>query len=318
MKKKKVKQSKYANKAIVEELKLIARLKEEDEILAEMLLQSDDVKLRKLGTRIAQSGSIIEIDGKTGRIKRLNLSHVRAENLTGYRNKQKSAAKFYANCDEMQQAYPNNIFVSVTLSLKHCHVDELSDIINELNNDWTKLINTPEFAPYFSKNGKYYNECGYFKRLEIGSSTEFNKINPHFHCILHVHKSFLHAKNYVSNQKLLKVWTNLLNLSIDDDYQIDAHIKHIKNKIKKGINHSITQQCAYFASYSSKTINLSKYNLNFIESYINQIHRRNLTIYSGTMKMINNRKIIDNNIIDNDNSVYYLYKNNSYQKMNRD
>jgi|688.fasta_scaffold14007_4 hypothetical protein len=315
---KKVKQSKYAKKSIDDELKLIAKLKEEDEKLAELMLQSNNERIKKFGMRIAESGRIIEIDEKNGRVKRLNLSHVRAENLTSYRNKQKIAAKFYGNCDELQEKYPDNIFVSLTLTMKHCHVDELSDIINELNHGWTKLINTPEFAPYFGVRGKYYKDCGYFKSLEIASSKEFNKVNPHFHCILHVHKSFLHTKNYVSNQQLLKIWKKSLNISINDDYQISVHIKHIKNNSES----SITQQSAYFASYATKTINLSKYNLNFIESYINQIDKRNLIIYSGTMKMINNKKkLIDNNIIDNNednNSTYYLYKNNSYYKIDRE
>lgn len=319
---KKVKQSKYA-KSIVDELKLIARLKEEDDRLAELMLQSNDIKIRKFGRRIADSGRIIEVDEKNGRIKRLNLSHVRSENLTSYRNRQKIAAKFYANCDEMQQKYPNNIFVEMSLTIRHCDVDELSSMIDKLNESWIRLINTPEFEQYFNAKGKYYKDCGYFKSLEIGSSTEFNKINPHFHCILHIHKSFLHTKNYVSNEKLLKIWTKSLNILDNDDYQISVHIKHIKNKIKDGINHSITQQCAYFASYSSKTINLSKYSLNFIESYINQINRRNLIIFSSTMKIIkiNKNKLIDNNIIDNNednNSTYYLYKNNSYYKIDRE
>ena len=306
---KKVKQSKYAKKSINDELKLIARLKEEDEKLAELMLKSNNERIKKFGTRIADSGRIIEINEETGRIKRLNLSHVRTENLSSHRNKQKIASKFYANCDKLQETYTDNIFVSVTLTLKHCHVDELSDIINELNHGWTKLINTPEFSSYFSRTGKYYKDCGYFKSLEIGSSTEFNKINPHFHCILHIHKSFLHTKNYVSNDKLLELWKKSLN---DDgnDYQISAHIKHIKNNA----DNSITQQSAYFASYATKTINLSKYNLNFIESYINQIDRGNLIIYSGTMKMINNKKkLIDNN--EDNNSTYYLYKNNSYYRV---
>ena len=314
---KKVKQSKYAKKSIDDELKLIAKLKEEDEKLAELMLQSNNERIKKFGMRIAESGRIIEIDEKNGRVKRLNLSHVRAENLTSYRNKQKIAAKFYGNCDELQEKYPDNIFVSLTLTMKHCDIDELSNVINELNREWTKLINTPEFAPYFNFNGKYYKECGYFKSLEIGSSTEFNKINPHFHCILHVHKSFLHTKNYVSNERLLKIWKKSLNISINDDYQISVHIKHIKNNSES----SITQQSAYFASYATKTINLSKYNLNFIESYINQIYKRNLIIYSGSMKMINKKKLIDNNIIENNednNSTYYLYKNNSYYKIDRD
>jgi hypothetical protein len=116
----------------------------------------------------------------------------------------------------------------------------------------------------------------------------------------------------------LKIWKKSLNISINDDYQISVHIKHIKNNSES----SITQQSAYFASYATKTINLSKYNLNFIESYINQIDKRNLIIYSGTMKMINNKKkLIDNNIIDNNednNSTYYLYKNNSYYKIDRE
>jgi plasmid rolling circle replication initiator protein Rep len=228
---KKVKQSKYAKKSIDDELKLIARLKEEDEKLSELMLQSNDIKIRKFGRRIADSGRIIEIDEKNGRIKRLNLSHVRSENLTSYRNKQKVAAKFYGNCDELQEKYHDNIFVSLTLTMKHCDIDELSNVINELNRGWTKLINTPEFSSYFSRTGKYYKYCGYFKSLEIGSSTEFNKINPHFHCILHIHKSFLHTKNYVSNDKLLELWKKSLN---DDgnDYQISAHIKHINGRFQ--------------------------------------------------------------------------------------
>ena len=117
----------------------------------------------------------------------------------------------------------------------------------------------------------------------------------------------------------LKIWKKSLNISINDDYQISVHIKHIKNNSEN----SITQQSAYFASYATKTINLSKYNLNFIESYINQIDKRNLTIYCGTMKIIkiNKNKLIDNNIIDNNednNSTYYLYKNNSYYKIDRE
>ena len=184
-----VKQSKYAKKSIVDELKLIARLKEEDEKLSELMLKSNDIKIRKFGRRIAEGGRIIEIDEKNGRIKRLNLSHVRSENLTSYRNRQKIAAKFYGNCDELQEKYPNNIFVEMSLTIRHCDVDELSSMIDKLNESWIRLINTPEFAPYFNAKGKYYKDCGYFKSLEIGSSSEFNKINPHFHCILQVYYS---------------------------------------------------------------------------------------------------------------------------------
>lgn len=302
--------------SIANELKSIANLKRLDEKLSRIMSQSDDEKVRNLARRISTSGSIIEIDEKNGRIKRLNLSHVRTENLTAHRNQQKMAAKFYNNCDVLQEKYPENIFLSLTLTIKHCNVDELSMIIDKLNESWTKFINTPQFSPYFNFKGKYYKECGYFKVLEIGSSTEFNKINPHLHCILHIHKSFLHSKNYVSNEKLLKIWKKSLGISIDDDYQISVHIKKIKEKKDK----SITQQCAYFGSYSIKTIDLSQYNLYFIESYINQIDRRNLNVFCGTMqKIINSKRKIDNTFNnENENSEYYLYKNKSYCKMQKD
>lgn len=287
--------------------KSLANLKKQSNELAELL---EYTEFKKLCGRIRASGEYVKIsitpEGKNKISK--NLSHIRFEPLTANYLQKKIWSKFNAYLPLLIDKYPNNEFLLVTLTIRNCHIDNLHDEYKSLNDAFCRLMKMPEFKKYFSQNGKYYKNrdgernAGYFKVLESSSCEEFNYCKPHIHLLLHMPRNFNDSKNYLSNDKLQKIW----QLACQINYPPVVDVIRIKN------NEDLICNICSIASYLSKPINLLKYNDDYVIRYLQQIMGVKLSTFCGTLKIINKSSDYKPDSDNDANNNYKCMRYNDY------
>ncbi len=284
----------------------LAELKKQTNELAERL---EYTEFKKLCGRMKNSAEYLKItttqQGKNKISK--NLSHIRFEPLTADYLQKKTWSKFNAHLPSLIDKYANNEWFFVTLTIRNCHIDNLHDEYKSLNDAFCRLMKMPEFSQYFSQNGKYYKNrdgernAGYFKVLESSSCEEFNYCKPHIHLLLHMPKNFRDSKNYLSNDKLQKIW----QLACQINYPPMVDIIRIKN------NEDLISNICSIASYLSKPLQLLKHNDNYIIRYLQQIKGLKLSTFCGTLKIINKSSDYKPDSI-NDTDNYKCMRYNDY------
>jgi hypothetical protein len=175
------------------------------------------------------------------------------------------------------------------------------------NPAFSNLLKMPEFKKYFSQNGKYYKNkngernCGYFKVLEASKSTEFNHCKPHLHVLFHMPRNFEDSKNYISTNKLQKLWMKACNIN----YLLHVNIVRIEN------DDDLVSNVSGFSSYMTKPHNILEYSKNYIIKYLQQIENFKLSTFAGTLKIIKSSDYKpDDSINDADN--YKCMRYNDY------
>jgi len=113
-------------------------------------------------------------------------------------------------------------FIFLTLTLKNCTGDKLSETIDHMNNafklmtDKTKRSNSVQ---------KYI--LGYFKALEVTYNVKADTYHPHFHVVLAVADSYF-TRGFTKTEKWVEIWQKCLGI----DYKpvVDVRSADIANK----------------------------------------------------------------------------------------
>jgi hypothetical protein len=284
----------------------LAELKKQTNQLAERL---EYTEFKKLSERMRNSGEYVKItnDGNGKNKISKNLSHIRSEPLTAHHLQQKTWSQFNRNTPQLIEKYPDHIWLFVTLTIPSCDITNLRSQYEYLNHSFANLLKMNEFKKYFSQNGQYYKNknvdrnCGYFKILETSKSTEFNHCKPHVHVLFHMPKNFEDSKNYISINKLQRIWMKACNIN----YPLHVDIVRIKN------DEDLVSNVSGFSSYMTKPHNILEYSKNYIIKYLQQIENFKLSTFAGTLKIIKSSDYKpDDSINDADN--YKCMRYNDY------
>ncbi len=112
-------------------------------------------------------------------------------------------------------------FIFVTLTVKNCTGEELSNTINKMNKAFTYITsNNRTFAP--AKKLKL-NLLGYMKAEEITYNSQTNEYHPHIHCIFELRPSYF-GDGYITK----KDWIQLWKLAMKLDYEPSVDVRNIK------------------------------------------------------------------------------------------
>lgn len=93
-------------------------------------------------------------------------------------------------------------YIFLTLTVPNCEGDQLSALIDDLQNGFHKLVNYKRFRTAV---------FGFFRALEVTrnkdlKSYSYGTYHPHFHCILAVRKRYFKEKEYISHDEWLAMW----------------------------------------------------------------------------------------------------------------
>ena len=273
-------------------------LKLKTNLLASLLEEEEE--FNKISARMKDSGRFIKTINQHGRFNIIDsaASSIRYEPYSNRIIRRRIYAKFFNNLPQVINEYPNHEWYFMTLTTKDCHVLEVRKTLDILNTSLKKLLMGDKFSKYFKQNGQHYGNCGYFKALEVSDTEYSNEMcRPHIHVLLHLPKNFGYSKNYVSREKLKKLWLSALNMQ--DNYKISVDMQ----KIDFDDTHEQIINLCNVASYMMKhnSIDLLK-DKDFTIEYLRQITGKNLHSSGGTLKDINknNSKYIKEEM-DSDN-----------------
>lgn len=130
-------------------------------------------------------------------------------------------------------------YLFLTLTVKNCKSDKLTETINQLNAGFRLLVRNDK------KNKPTKIACnllGYMKAIEVTYNTKDDTYHPHIHCILAVRPSYFKSGNYMKHEDVQLLWQKSLNI----DYAPQVNIKAIK------AGNSTPKAIAELAKYPTK------------------------------------------------------------------
>lgn len=155
-------------------------------------------------------------------------------------------------------------YLFLTLTVKNCKPDDLSNTVDLLLKAYNKLITnkTTQFAKRF---------LGVFRVLESTFNYRTGEFHPHIHCLVMVDKKYFYdTKKYLTKEKLIKIWQRVLNV----DYLPSVDIRATYNTQSKTV-----AEVSKYTVKSSEIINRFT-----LKSYDEAFRKRQLRSFSGLFR----------------------------------
>lgn len=118
-------------------------------------------------------------------------------------------------------------FIFLTLTLRNCSADELSDELTHILQSFRRLIGYKAFETAVH---------GFYRGCEITHNIKTDEYHPHLHVILAVKPGYFSGKNYLSQAK----WTELWKRALQVNYTPIVNVKKCYGGVK-----SVAEACKY-------------------------------------------------------------------------
>ena len=192
--------------------------------------------------------------------------------------------KVFAHTSKIMNAILNDYsFLFLTLTLKNCKAENLSDTITLLTKSFDKM---------FRRKAITNISKGWFRALEVTYNEDGDEFHPHLHIIIAVQKSYFKKKDYLRQDQ----WTKLWKESLKVDYDPIVNIKRFNKN--KNIGKSVSEAAKYTVKISDYLI---KGNENLTDKLVATLDEalayRRLIAYGGRLKEVHK----DLNLDDTEN-----------------
>lgn len=193
-------------------------------------LAYDDVDKAK-ADRLRECANWLEfVKGENGlKLHNANFCRVRLCPICAWRRSLKTFGQVYKIVSVAQSDYA---FVFLTLTVKNCEPERLSDTLDLLSKSWDRFIKYKDVKAVVK---------GYYRACEVTHNVSADTFHPHFHCLLAVNKSYFTSRDYMSHDK----WQALWRKAIRADYAPQVDIRRVKSNRVEGV-------CAEVAKYAVK------------------------------------------------------------------
>lgn len=194
----------------------------------------------KKANRLKDCGTFLEfkryLNDNSLKLNNANFCKVRLCPLCSWRRSLKIFGQVSKIMNELVKD-SNYEFLFLTLTVKNCIGDELSDVIDNMMSGYMKM---------FKRSILKKNVLGAFRALEVTHNTNrysksFDTYHPHFHCILMVNKSYF-KKGYISQEKWSKLWQESIKseyLPMVNIQKIDGSEKNIQKAVAEAAKYSV-------------------------------------------------------------------------------
>lgn len=125
-------------------------------------------------------------------------------------------ARFYDAIPKIMEQYAGYRFLFLTLTVKNCAVNELSNTLAWMNKSFRKMLK-------YKRLGIWQ---GWLKTTEVTRNSKDNTAHPHFHVLLMVKPSYFQKAYYVPQFEYVEMWQKALKT----DYLPNVDIRTVKNK----------------------------------------------------------------------------------------
>lgn len=177
---------------------------------------------QKYGDRVHQCADLLRfkfIDSDDGESKlklyKTNFCRVRLCPVCQWRRSMAWQARMFQNLPYLLEEHSNLRFIFLTLTVRNCAIEGLSETLKAMNGAWNKLRIRKEFQ----------KACkGFIRATEVTKSG--NEAHPHFHCIIAVNQSYFTDKTYIKTEKWAELWQSCLGV----DYLPVVDARKIRQK----------------------------------------------------------------------------------------
>lgn len=235
----------------------------------------DEIDINK-SRRLRDCASWLEFErGDNGlKLHNANFCRVRLCPICAWRRSLKTFGQVSAVVNAMEDNYR---FIFVTLTIRNCYPDELSDTITNLLNAFNLLIKYKACKQAFK---------GIFRGLEVTHNVLANTYHPHLHLLVAVNKSYFSSRYYISQDLLTNLWKKALKA----DYTPIVHIESIKHSKSKAI-----AEVAKYSTKASEVICFDDWDLTVDTVCVldKALHNRRLTGWYGVFRDYHKRLHLD-------------------------
>jgi len=180
-------------------------------------------------------------------------------------------------------------YIFATLTLRNCHINDLSDTIKLMNTSFQRMMQTKRF-----KN----SILGFIRALEYPPQKDNNEyIHPHFHCLFVVSTNYFKTTNnlYIKQKEFIQMWQKALRV----DYSPSVDIRIIK---AKGEADPIAKVVAETVKYPLKIVDLKDMSVDMFEELVHQMKAKRALAFGGIVKEYRKKLILDD--VENGDLIY--------------
>lgn len=124
-------------------------------------------------------------------------------------------ARFYDAIPRIMDQYKGYRFLFLTLTVKNCPIDKLSETLVWMNKSFRKILKYKALDSW----------QGWLKTTEVTRNSQTNEAHPHFHVLVMVKPSYF-KKDYIKQFEYVDMWQKALKA----DYLPNVDIRTVKNK----------------------------------------------------------------------------------------
>lgn len=159
-------------------------------------------------------------------------------------------------------------FLFLTLTVRNCSADELSDTVQMLFDGWRVL---------YHENARVKRSvCGSFRSLEVTRNNRTGLFHPHLHVILAVKPDYFSGRHYISQVEWGQIWRS--SCSLDYDPVIDIRV--IKPN-SDGISGAVAEVSKYAVKSSDFLDGSMSDKVSFVSAFLAALTGRRLCSFTG-------------------------------------
>lgn len=132
--------------------------------------------------------------------------------------------------DKAEQEYKDLVPIFLTLTLKNCSGNDLSNMLDNIFKGWNLLLKKRKIERIVK---------GWFRALEVTYNSEDDTFHPHIHAILLVEKGYFKGKDYMETKEWVQMWRTSMKL----DYDPICDIRKVK--VNKGKHKAVAEVAKY-------------------------------------------------------------------------
>ena len=259
-----------------------------------LALAYDEIDKKK-AERLRACGKFLLFDVDENNNKRLvsaNSCRVRLCPLCSWRRSLKCFHDTMQIVQYMQENDPK-AYIFVTLTVKNCVAEKLSETLDLLFSAVKRLYERKEIKKAW---------LGCVRNLEVThncdvDSAYYDTYHPHFHMLVVVNKSYFKSRNYISRDKLRRLWSDCLRIK-DEKYRENLQVDI---RACRGPDAHAVAECSKYATKASDYLIFDDWNLTIdtVRTLDKALANRRLVNYSGVMRDV--KRLLKISDVDDDN-----------------
>jgi plasmid rolling circle replication initiator protein Rep len=173
--------------------------------------------------------------------------------------------------DAVSERRPELVPLFLTLTVRNCAVDKLSEALDELFEGFRRFLNVRRVERVIK---------GFFRALEITYNAKTDTFHPHIHMIVLVDKGYFKGREYMSTREWVEIWKKALNV----DYGPVLDIRRCNTPT--GERKHVAEVAKYTLKDDQYATSNSALTDRLVLSLSKALHKRMLVAFGGVMRAV--------------------------------